>query len=619
MNAKFLPLFILIALLLHQKSKAQNLCEGSLGNNIFTEGDFGEGNANIPSTDPGIAPGYIYTTAMPPNDGQYTITNDIAQWSYAFNWLEPQDNSADPNGYMMVVNASYQPGLFYEQNVDGLCENTTYEFSADIINLMRNGSNAIRPNVSFLIDGEVVFQTGNISESETWNTYGFTFDTELGQTSVVLALQNNAPGGGGNDLALDNITFRPCGPEVAILPETIANICEDGEPITIYATVIGDQYPTPVFQWQQSFDEGATWEDIPGEYGDNFIHTNLNSGWYYYRFSLANNVNNLENLNCQVFSNTKIIQVVPKFYTIIDTLCEGIGYEQAGNVYALSGIYTDSLTSSIGCDSIVTLELTILENNLQVEYIPMLQSCPDANDALIEIGNITNGTEPISHIANDALEPPFDFLAPGNYTIIATDYYGCTYEESIVITAASELILDIESNKDSILLGEAVDLKTFSNFAPQDIQWQPAHLFDCLDIANCLSPTIFPTENTVVHLTASTGEGCFVSDSIMIAVEEVRLVYIPNVFSPNFDGINDYFTVYGAVPNVQQVKQLTVFDRWGAVLFERRNFLPNDELMGWDGNQKGKRLGTGIYVYVVEVEFLDGVREVYSGDVLLVE
>ena len=619
MNTRLLSLFILAILFFYQKSKAQNLCEGSLGNNIFTAGDFGAGTANIPSADPGIAPGYTYTTSMPPNDGQYTITNDIAQWSYAFNWLEPQDNSSNPDGYMMVVNASYQPGLFYEQTVDGLCENTTYEFSADIINLIRNGFNAIKPNVSFLIDGQVVFQTGDIPESETWNTYGFSFDTEPWQTSVILALQNNAPGGGGNDLALDNITFRPCGPEVSILPETIANICEDGEPITISATVIGDQYPTPVFQWQQSFDEGATWEDIGGENSDSFTHTNLSSGWYYYRFSLANNVSNLENLNCQVFSNTKIIQVVPKFYTVIDTLCEGVGYEQADNIYALSGIYTDSLISSIGCDSIVTLELTILENNLQVAYFPSLQSCPGANDAFIEIGDIINGHEPVAHVANEALVPPFDLLNPGNYDMIATDRYGCTYEESVVVTAASELVLTIESNQDSILLGEAVNLKAFCNFSPADIQWEPAYLFDCFEITDCLSPTIFPLANTTVQLTASTAEGCLVSDRINIMVEEARLVYIPNVFSPNFDGINDYFTVYGAVPNVQQVKRLTVFDRWGGVLFERRNFLPNDESKGWDGRKDGGKLDVGIYVYLAEVEFLDGVREVYGGDVLLVE
>jgi len=70
-----------------------------------------------------------------------------------------------------------------------------------------------------------------------WNTYGFTFTTGPGVTEVSLSLVNNAPGGIGNDLILDNISFQACGPEALILPETVANICEDGDPITLDATV----------------------------------------------------------------------------------------------------------------------------------------------------------------------------------------------------------------------------------------------------------------------------------------------------------------------------------------------------------------------------------------------
>jgi len=84
----------------------------------------------------------------------------------------------------MVVNASNSPGLFYEQTVTGLCENTLYEFSADIINLIRIGiANHIEPNVSFLLNGVELFSTGNIPSTDSWNTYGFTFSTQVGQQS----------------------------------------------------------------------------------------------------------------------------------------------------------------------------------------------------------------------------------------------------------------------------------------------------------------------------------------------------------------------------------------------------------------------------------------------------
>ena len=165
------------------------VCEGNLGENIFSDGDFGRGNTNVVSTDPNIAPGYIYQPHPPPDDGYYTIANSNYLWNNFPGWLKIKDNSSDIFGYMMVVNASYDPGLFYIKVITGLCENTLYAFSADIINLMMRGSNAIKPNVSFMLDGVVVYNTGDIPEDETWNTYGFTFTTGPGQNSLTLSLQ----------------------------------------------------------------------------------------------------------------------------------------------------------------------------------------------------------------------------------------------------------------------------------------------------------------------------------------------------------------------------------------------------------------------------------------------
>ena len=319
----------IVILLFFTPLVSAQICTGNLGDNIFEEGDFGTGNANNIQQDPNIAPGYQYTAFGPPSDGLYTITNNTGAWSNLYStWMSLRDNSDDPNGYMMVVNASFTQGNFYEQIIDGLCENTLYVFSADIINVVRKPvGNHIFPNVSFLLNEEVQYTTGDIPQTEEWNTYGFTFSTGPGETSLKLTLRNNAPGGIGNDLALDNITFRPCGPEALILPREIANICEDGDPIRLNATIVGAQYDTPAYQWQRSFDEGETWEDIPGGTESSILHTERASGFYYYRYILANNPDNIANSKCRVNSNVKIVQVVPKFYEIVDTLCQGLTFE----------------------------------------------------------------------------------------------------------------------------------------------------------------------------------------------------------------------------------------------------------------------------------------------------
>ena len=104
----------LIAVICFTVGSVAQICEGNLGENIFTDGDFGSGTDNILAVNPMIAPGYFYQTVPPPNDGSYTITNNTTEWGSfaAIAWANIGDNSDDSNGYMMVVNADYDPGLF---------------------------------------------------------------------------------------------------------------------------------------------------------------------------------------------------------------------------------------------------------------------------------------------------------------------------------------------------------------------------------------------------------------------------------------------------------------------------------------------------------------------------
>lgn len=596
------------------------ICNGNLGENIFVGGNFGSGIANILQVDPQIAPGYNYTTQPPPNDGEYLITNDMKLWSANFVWKEIEDNSDDPYGYMMVVNANYTPGVFYRQEVEGLCDNTLYVFSADVFNLKPMGTNTNKPNISFLIDGNIVYETGDVPENEKWNTYGFTFTTNPGQYSVTLSLQNNAPGGSGNDLALDNISFRPCGPEALILPTEIENICEDGSPIHLEATILGGQYDTPHLQWQQSFDEGHTWEDIAGANDPTYLHNNLAAGFYYYRYLLANGAANLLNAKCRVVSNVKIVHVVPKFYTIVDTLCEGLAFTLGSHAYEKTGVFVDSLFTSIGCDSIVTLKLTIIPDEaLDVTFNLTNPSCSYLEDGSIRIDAIRNGVEPYSIFVDGELNAHngnLSDLPNGEYNYLITDRYGCRFEKSVKVQ--TPIPFTVELGPDLQLdLGETAQLKPLFSLPPETFRWEPSDQIGCE--TDCETINWIPTASQTLHLTATSEKGCVASDSIRVAVNKVRKVFIPNAFSPNFDGSNDYFTIYGVMPNIQQVEELMIFDRWGELVFEKTAFSPNDYSGGWDGTFRGKVQAAGIYVYVTSIRFLDGELIVYSGNISLVK
>ncbi|MCB0653260.1 MAG: gliding motility-associated C-terminal domain-containing protein, partial [Saprospiraceae bacterium] len=94
-------------------------------------------------------------------------------------------------------------------------------------------------------------------------------------------------------------------------------------------------------------------------------------------------------------------------------------------------------------------------------------------------------------------------------------------------------------------------------------------------------------------------------------------VFIPNVFSPNGDGINDYFMI-NAGPEVSLVRTFRVFDRWGSALFSESDFLANDIQFAWNGQYRGQQVSPGVYVYFVEIEFTDGHKELLSGEITVV-
>lgn len=616
-----LGFWLALSLFLFSLKGSAQICEGNLGDNIFESGDFGSGTANLLSEDPQIAPGYRYSRSTPPVDGTYVITNNTGAWSNLYGtWMELRDNSSDPNGYMMVVNADYTPGNFYEQVVDNLCENTLYEFSADVINIVKRGvTNHGEPNISFLINDEVRYTTGDIPQDERWYTFGFTFETQPGETSVKLVLQNNAPGGIGNDLALDNISFRACGAEALILPRDIANICEDGEPINLTATVVGEQYDTTAFQWQRSPDEGFTWEDIPNGTMDNIDHTNLAGGFYYYRYLLSNSQNNLLNPKCRVNSNVKVVRVVPKFYEVIDTLCEGLTLTVGSSEYTKSGVYTDSLQTYIGCDSIVTTRLTIVNDPMitaQVEAID--PSCFGSEDASITVQSVSNANLPytIELNRNDswiASNANFTNLPATDYPLLIQDRFDCAYLDTISLKDPTPFVIDLGT--DILLnLGETIDRSIISNYPILSIEENGVPALDC---SNCLFSNWQPLANTEYSVTATSEKGCLASDSINISIDDNRRVFIPNAFSPNLDGENEYFTILVDAAAVKNIQQLSVFDRWGNLVFQVEDLPINELQAGWDGTVNGKMMDTGVYTYLFEVVFIDDLVKQYSGSVLL--
>ncbi len=597
----------------HLSSQAV-LCSGNLGDNIFTDGTFGSGTRVIFPTDPGYAPGFQYTTSVPPDDGEYTLTTNMALWSNHFDtWLQIGDNSPDPNGYMMVVNASFTPGNFYEQDIVNICENTLYQFSADIINIItRNTTSHILPNVTFLIDNVVVYTTGQIPQDEKWHTYGFTFTTTPGQTSLKLTLRNNAPGGIGNDLALDNISFQPCGPEASISIAPEGRICENSLFPVLSAHVEGD---TGSIQWQTSLDSGFVYTDIVNANGRQHQINLLDAGTYFFRYLYSNSAANLLNPNCRIVSDPIRVEVVPVEFQIADTICDGLTFDLGGIQYGQTGIYTQQLTASNGCDSIVTLNLIIVPDpqiSANFDFSP--PSCEGASDGSISVLSVSGTRPPYFFRINDSIVPSpgtLIYLPAGIYTAWIEDPYGCYDNQVITIPDGPPLLIKTIEDT-TIVLGHPITLTTTSTLPVWFLSWNPDDMLSC---SACLDPIATPFYDTTYVVSAETQEGCIDFDSVRIRVRRDPVVYIPNVFTPNDDGINDFFQITSDPLNIRAIKRVIIFDRWGGVLNDRADLFNEGEMILWDGTTEKGPANPGVYVYLIEFVMAD--EKIYSvaGDV----
>ncbi|MEL7118044.1 MAG: gliding motility-associated C-terminal domain-containing protein [Bacteroidota bacterium] len=591
--------FLSIGLL---SGQGENLCSGSLGENIFEDGDFGSGAANVLQQDPGIAPGYIYSRNPPPNDGFYTITNSMARWSDNFgSWIGVSDNSSDPNGYMMVVNASFTPGIFYEKTISGLCENTVYEFSADIINVIsRPTTGHILPNVSFALDGVTQFTTGGIPQSETWITYGFTFTTPPGVTEMTLTLRNNAPGGIGNDLALDNISFRACGASTFINTDQNIFLCEnDNTPQALTADIDIDNF---FIQWQLSRDGGQNWSTLDGENGEQFFHSDFNVGTYRYRYLSSSTFANLQNFKCRVISEIITIEVLPLEYEFQDTICAGLPYTFGSQTLTQTGTYIETFLSSRGCDSVVTLELFVPPNQLAFDILSVIPACPSSQDGRLEIVNISQANPPLTFFLDGEIIASniYRGLGVGNYTMGVRDRFGCSLtkeaelriDEFFIIDVGPPIALDFGEESEPILVN--------SNFPIGNISWEPTEFLSCSD---CTSPQITGVKTTSYVITATDELGCETRDTLFIRVDDTNpKIFIPNAFSPNGDDINDTFEIFTTGKAVSNILSFRIFDRWGNLILQRLN----SSDLRWNGRLNGELLGQGVYLFQLELELIDG-------------
>ena len=281
-----------------------------------------------------------------------------------------------------------------------------------------------------------------------------------------------------------------------------------------------------------------------------------------------------------------------------------------------AGSYDVMVTDGNGCGTQSVFQII----QPQLFEITFLISQPDC--FTIQEGNITaqttGGVSPYRFsIDGIHYQTTSDFtgLGEGAYQISALDANDCFSTEIIWINVPLQVDVSLGEdviiyNKDSVQL-EAIINIPFDSLA--SVVWTG---IDSMDCPECLTQHVVPIVTTTYEVVVVSADGCSDRDSKTIYSNLENDVYVPNVFSPNGDGINDLLYI-SAEPFVQEVESFMIFDRWGNVIFLNERFLPNDPSEAWDGKKKGVTMNPGVFAYKLIVRFSDGRMEMRYGDVTL--
>ncbi len=248
-------------------------------------------------------------------------------------------------------------------------------------------------------------------------------------------------------------------------------------------------------------------------------------------------------------------------------------------------------------------------------------------------GGAANGCDSVIEVKLHVMEPPMyllnDTLCPGESRMVNGQRYdrdhpvgmeilpnaggnGCDSLVSIALTF-KELSLDLGPDL-RLVNGETICIEPTLNFTPMDLHWLPAP--PCSD-SLCTSSCIQPAVPIVYQLVATDSTGCTITDEIRISISNDNKVYAPNVFNPTAAEPNNRFFL-NTDAGVRLIRRLSIADRWGALLFDATNVLPNDAEAGWDGQAQGQAVLPGVYLFWTELERRDGSIFFTSGSVTVV-
>jgi len=242
--------------------------------------------------------------------------------------------------------------------------------------------------------------------------------------------------------------------------------------------------------------------------------------------------------------------------------------------------------------------------------------CNDENTGTITVAAL-GGVAPYEYSTNGfsfQSSSTFTDLAAGDYAVLVRDDNGCTASATTTIEEGGEIFLSYGEDID-LIKGRSVRLQPIlvpANIVVDSVVWEPATGLSAIDT---IAPIASPTETTVYTVTVYDSNGCAATAVVRVVVRDEYAIYMPNVFTPNSDGVNDRFSFYAdGTENIS----VRIFNRWGAEVYYNPNQQPNVPNDGWDGMYNSKEAQQGAYMYLINVVYANNEERQETGTITLV-
>ena len=277
-----------------------------------------------------------------------------------------------------------------------------------------------------------------------------------------------------------------------------------------------------------------------------------------------------------------------------------------------SGQYSVEVYDTTGCKSNDTV-LVKVDTLPKVYAGPDTLLCPNGGYIMPATASPTASIawSPVNGLDfPDTLRPVFNYNQTTDFIVTATNPDGCKGYDSVNISVYP---LSVDAGPDTTLC-DAQSYIMLGMASNDSIEWFPSA---GLSAINILNPVFSYDQTTVYHLQVSDIHGCTLTDSVTITVVYCNTyIKTPDAFSPNGDGNNDHFTVFGQYISDYHIK---IFNRWGEEVYSSDNVNElNDLSRGWDGTYKGKIQDVGTFVYVIEAKDLNGKSVLKKGNITLI-